>query len=104
MPFSKGDRNINRKGRPTLGNDISSVQMRNKVRGLLDDNFEKLQTELGATSGKSFVNAYISLLPYSLPKYANKEPKFDITSLDEDSINALFDLMQDKLFNRKVNE
>ena len=66
MPFTKGDKNINRKGR-TTGSKGVTTEIRNKYLQLIENNFEQLEQDLQTLKASERVKAIIELSKFILP-------------------------------------
>ena len=66
MPFTKGDKNINRKGR-TNGSKGVTTEIRNKYLQLIENNFEQLEQDLQTLKASERVKAIIELSKFILP-------------------------------------
>ena len=66
MPFTKGDENINRKGR-TSGSKGVTTEIRNKYLQLIENNFEQLEQDLQTLKASERVKAIIELSKFILP-------------------------------------
>jgi len=66
MPFTKGDKNINRKGR-TTGSKGVTTEIRNKYLQLIENNFDQLETDLKSLRASERVKAIIELSKFILP-------------------------------------
>ena len=88
MPFTKGDDNINRLGRP-VGSKNKLYSTRRFIFNGLEDNRDKFLYELKTLKGEKFVNYYLKLLEYVLAKRSNQILKVD--KLTDKEINDLLD-------------
>ena len=66
MPFSKGDKNINRAGR-IKGSNSATTEIRNKYLQLIENNFEQLEKDLKTLRASERVKAIIDLSKFVLP-------------------------------------
>ena len=66
MPFTKGDKNINRNGR-TTGSKGVTTEIRNKYLQLIENNFEQLEQDLQTLKASERVKAIIELSKFILP-------------------------------------
>ena len=87
MPFTKGDKNINRKGR-TTGSKGVTTEIRNKYLQLIENNFEQLETDLQTLKASERVKAIIELSKFILPTLKatemslNNETKFQAIEIE----------------------
>ena len=88
MVFIKNDPNINVLGRPK-GSKNKLYATRRYIFNLLEDNRDKLITELKSLKGEKFVNYYIKLMEYVMAKRNNQI--IDIKKLSNKEINELLD-------------
>ncbi len=87
MPFTKGDKNINRKGR-TTGSKGVTTEIRNKYLQLIENNFDQLETDLQTLKASERVKAIIELSKFILPTLKatemslNNETKFQAIEIE----------------------
>jgi len=87
MPFTKGDKNINRKGR-TTGSKGVTTEIRNKYLQLIENNFEQLEQDLQTLKASERVKAIIELSKFILPTLKatemslNNETKFQAIEIE----------------------
>tara|TARA_Y100000996_G_C22191313_1_gene507128 strand:- start:184 stop:471 length:288 start_codon:yes stop_codon:yes gene_type:complete len=92
MPFSKGDKNINRKGRPTLASGGAGNKMygtRKWLNKALISNRKKVEIELGRLQGKEFLDLYIKLMSYVLAP--RTQQIIDITKLSSKEVDDIIE-------------
>ena len=65
----------NPKGRPKGAGNKEAQVLRDKVKDLLEDNFDTIVDDLKALEPKDRVSAYLKLLEFSLPKLKSIEAK-----------------------------
>ena len=61
MPFTKGDKNINRSGRKSGSTNKTTTEIRKKYLELIENNFEQLETDLKSLRASERVKAIIEL-------------------------------------------
>lgn len=88
MGFKKGDKNINRMGRP-VGSKNKLYSSRRFILNTLEDNRDKLIHELKELKGEKFVQYYIRLLEFVLAKRNNQI--LDVEKLSEKEVKDLID-------------
>jgi hypothetical protein len=88
MGFTKGDKNINRMGRP-VGSKNKLYSSRRFILNTLEDNRDKLIHELKELKGEKFVQYYIRLLEFVLAKRNNQI--LDVEKLSEKEVKDLID-------------
>jgi hypothetical protein len=88
MPFTKGDENINRLGRPK-GSKNKLYSTRRFLFNGLEDNRDKFLTELKTLKGEKFVSYYLKMLEFVLAERNNQILKFD--ELSDKEINDILD-------------
>ena len=66
MPFTKGDKNINREGRKR-GTSNATKEIRAKYLELIENNFEQLEKDLKTLRASERVKAIIDLSKFVLP-------------------------------------
>lgn len=95
MPFTKGDSNINRKGRPKgIG---YSMKVRQQITEFCEGNLEYFLKEIQSMrTGHAKAQAFLALLNYVLPKLTENNSTIDIESLTPEQI--------EKLLNNYLNE
>ena len=67
MPFTKGDKNINRSGRKSGSTNKTTTEIRKKYLELIEKNFEQLETDLKSLRASERVKAIIELSKFILP-------------------------------------
>ena len=67
----------NPKGRPKGAGNKGVQILRDKVKDLLEDNFDTIADDLKALEPKDRVSAYIKLMDFALPKLKAIEAKID---------------------------
>ena len=67
MPFTKGDKNINRSGRKSGSTNKTTTEIRKKYLELIENNFEQLETDLKSLKASERVKAIIELSKFILP-------------------------------------
>lgn len=88
MGFKKGDKNINRLGRP-VGSKNKLYSTRRHIFNLLENNRDKLTFELKHLEGEKFVQYYIRLMEFVLAKRTNQI--LDVDKLSEKEVQDLID-------------
>ena len=66
MPFIKGDKNINRRGR-LKGGKNATAEIRKKYLELIENNFEQLEKDIKSLKASERVKAIIDLSKFVLP-------------------------------------
>jgi hypothetical protein len=88
MPFTKGDENINRLGRP-IGSKNKLYATRRFIFNLLENDRDKLMFEMRTLKGEKYVQLYLRLLEFVLAKRTNQILKVD--KLSDKEIQDLLD-------------
>lgn len=88
MPFTKGDDNINRLGRP-IGSKNKLYATRRFIFNLLENDRDKLMFEMRTLKGEKYVQLYLRLLEFVLAKRTNQILKVD--KLSDKEIQDLLD-------------
>ena len=78
MPFTKGDKNINRSGRKSGSTNKTTTEIRKKYLELIENNFEQLETDLKSLKASERVKAIIELSKFILPTL--KATEVDLTT------------------------
>lgn len=73
MPFIKGDKRINRKGRPKDSKNKSAEEFRELISEFLSDNWDKLQKAFDAMKDNEKALFIDRLLKYKVPEAVNPE-------------------------------
>lgn len=97
MPFKKGQSG-NPIGRPKGSLNKVTLELRERIKLLLDDNFELFLKDFKALDAKNRINTYIKLLEYCIPKLQRSEGIFDLSKLSEVQLNNLFESTISKLY------
>jgi len=88
MPFTKGDKNINRSGRKSGSTNKTTNEIRKKYLELIENNFEQLETDLKSLKASERVKAIIELSKFILPTLKatemslNNETKFQAIEIE----------------------
>jgi hypothetical protein len=88
MPFTKGDKNINRSGRKSGSTNKTTNEIRKKYLELIENNFEQLETDLQTLKASERVKAIIELSKFILPTLKatemslNNETKFQAIEIE----------------------
>ena len=91
MPFNKGDKNINREGRPK-GNSYS-LKLSEQITEYCEENLTYFLQEIKSMkNGHAKAQAFISILNYALPKLTESNSIIDINKLSHDDLNRLLNL------------
>lgn len=72
MSFRKG-RSGNPNGRPPGTKDRATKELRDRVKALLENQFDRIVADLESLEPRDRVNAWLKLLEYSLPKLQRSE-------------------------------
>jgi len=104
MPFKKG-RSGNPKGRPPGTKDKAGKELRDRVRVLLENQFDRIVEDLESLEPRDRVNAWLKLLEYSIPKLQRseiiqepaEEPDFDYSNLTDEELGELTYLTAKKM-------
>lgn len=67
-----------------------TLEVKEKLRDIIFENTEKLQSELNNLQGRAFVSAYVDLLAYIIPKAQEQleeiePPKFELIIVDTEN-------------------
>ena len=81
MGFEKG--NTFCKGRPKGSENKEVKALREKVKELLENNYDKITADLEKLTPKDRVSAWLGLLEFSLPKLQRIEAEVDVESNTE---------------------
>jgi hypothetical protein len=79
MAFKKGDKNINRTGRPKGA--VNYAELRAFLGEFLEDNKEKFVVECRKLKGMAFTKVYLEAMQYTTPKMKQVEIK-DVPPLE----------------------
>ena len=88
MPFTKGDKNINRSGRKSGSTNKTTTEIRKKYLELIENNFEQLEQDLQTLKASERVKAIIELSKFILPTLKatemslNNETKFQAIEIE----------------------
>lgn len=96
MPYKPGQSG-NPKGRPKGSKHRATFELRERVKQLLDDQFDQVVDDLTNLDPKERVNAWLRLLEYALPKLQRTETTIDFSSLTDQQVDALIDQITKQL-------
>tara|TARA_B100001287_G_scaffold227616_1_gene197568 strand:+ start:1019 stop:1291 length:273 start_codon:yes stop_codon:yes gene_type:complete len=88
MPFTKGDKNINRSGRKSGSTNKTTTEIRKNYLELIENNFEQLETDLKSLRASERVKAIMELSKFILPTLKatemslNNETKFQAIEIE----------------------
>ncbi len=91
MPFNKGDKNINREGRPK--GSSYSLKLREQITEYCEENLTYFLQEIKSMkNGHAKAQAFISILNYALPKLTESNSTFDLDQLSKEDLDKLINL------------
>ncbi len=89
MPFKKGESG-NPNGRIKGTPNVITKDLRERVRELLESQFEQVAADLASLEPKDRVNTWLKMSEFVLPKLQRTETVFDLSKLTEEQVDALF--------------
>ena len=89
MPFQSG-KSGNPGGKPKGVQHADTIRLRSIVGQLLEDNYAQIIEDMKKLKPRERVQAWTSLLEYSLPKLQRSEMNLNIDQLSDEQIDALF--------------
>lgn len=96
MPFKKGisgNPNGRKKGTP----NATTKDLRQRVQGLLENQFENIVENIEGLEPKEQINAWLKLAEFVLPKLQRTESIIDVSNLTEEEVDALFNKALEKI-------
>ncbi|MEO6039793.1 MAG: hypothetical protein ABIQ93_15370 [Saprospiraceae bacterium] len=90
MPFEKG-KSGNPNGRKSGAPNRVTSDLRQRILGLLDKNFDSLEADIQGLEPRERVNAWVKLLEYVVPKLQRTETVIDLSKLSDAEIDTLFE-------------
>lgn len=89
MPFKKGDKNINRKGRPKGSKNLTTVEVKNLLLEIVSKEFsiEQVSRDLKKLDPDQRLNFFLRLTRSILPK--EQEFKVDYEKLTSEQMDAI---------------
>lgn len=90
MPFEKG-KSGNPRGRKKGTQNAVNRDLRERVRDLLESQFDQIALDLAGLEAKDRVNAWLKLSEFVLPKLQRSETVIDFSKLSETEIDTLFE-------------
>ncbi|MEB2785546.1 hypothetical protein [Algoriphagus persicinus] len=85
-------------GRPKGAKNKSTIQIREKIQALFDDNFETIQGDLESLEAKDRLKFMTDLMPYLMPKLQSTSYNTEI------DLDGMTDEQLDVLIKRIINE
>ncbi|ARK12188.1 hypothetical protein A6C57_18640 [Fibrella sp. ES10-3-2-2] len=85
MVFEKGRKKTG--GRKPGSTNKASTDIKGRIAALIDNQFDRIQSDLEMMEPKDRVSAYLKFMEYVLPK--QREQKIDISTLTEEQVDAL---------------
>lgn len=78
-------------GKPKGAKNKSTLQIRDRIQNIFDDNFEKIQVDLESLEAKDRLKFMTDLMPYLMPKLQSTtySQKIDLDSMTEDELDIL---------------
>lgn len=70
--------------------------LRELLKGLLDDQYGQIVKDLKRLDPKDRVNAYIRLIEYAIPKMQKVEQTVDVSTLTDEQVDELFNRLTKK--------
>ena len=89
MPkFEKGN-----PGKPKGAKNKSTLQIRDRIQTLFDDNFETIQDDLESLEPRDRLKFLTDLMPYLMPKLQSTtySQKIDLDSMTEEELDLLIE-------------
>jgi hypothetical protein len=90
MPFEKG-KSGNPRGRKKGTQNAVNRDLRERVRDLLESQFEQVAIDLAGLEPRDRVNAWLKLSEFVLPKLQRSETVIDFSKLSDAEIDTLFE-------------
>jgi hypothetical protein len=90
----------NKKGQFTHGNPGKPKGAQNKIitrtrlGGLIENNWQKFETELKSLKGRAYVEAFTKLLPFHMPSYS--AINFGLKNLGDDDLEYLLEKLKEQ--------
>lgn len=94
MPFEKGDKRINRKGRKPGTTNERIKELREKIYDLVNENYETLQIEFKSMKGKEKFQALSQLLKFCLPPPPSEDL---LKSLSDSDLDILIEHLRKQI-------
>lgn len=96
MPFDKDTaKKAGRKSTRKGVQNKATRDLRELLRGLLDEQYEQIVKDLKKLEPKERVNAYIRLIEYAIPKMQKVEQTVDVSTLTDEQVDELFKKLND---------
>lgn len=99
MPFEKG-KSGNPRGRKKGTQNAVNKDLRERVKDLLESQFEQVALDLAGLEPKDRVNAWLKLSEFVLPKLQRSETVIDFSKLSDAEIDTLFERAMAKSSNQ----
>lgn len=82
----------NPNGRPKGVPNKATANLKNTINGIVERQFETLETDLEQLDGRDKINFVLKLIEYVLPK--QRESKIDFNSLSDEEIDSLIERLK----------
>jgi hypothetical protein len=83
-------------GRQQGSKNKTSNNIRAKIEGLINTNFETIEEDLNNLQPNERIKAYLKLLEFIVPKQRHIEQKIDISKLSDSEVDELFEVALNK--------
>jgi hypothetical protein len=90
MPFEKG-KSGNPRGRKKGTQNAVNKDLRERVKDLLESQFDQVVLDLAGLEPKERVNAWLKLSEFVLPKLQRSETVIDFSKMSDAEIDTLFE-------------
>jgi len=89
MAFKKGESG-NPRGRTKGTPNAITKDLRERVRDLLENQFDKIAANVEALEPKDQISAWLKMAEFVLPKLTRTETTIDLSKLTDEQVDALF--------------
>ena len=93
MAFRKGDKNINRQGRPPGVQNKSTEEIRQMLGLIIEENLPRIREAIKEMKTEKLINTIDKLLRHYMPRQREHEVKMDLEALSQEDLEYMTELL-----------